>query len=134
MPSIFISYRRAESSAYVGRLYDRLVEAFGKPNVFKDVDNIPPGVDFRYVLAQAISRCDIVLVVIGKQWLSITDDYGRRRIDDPDDFVRIEVASALMRPNCLVVPVLLQNTPMPPAHYLPPDLHPLVYKKCSLCA
>jgi len=132
MPNIFISYRRADSSAYVGRIYDRLVEAFGKKHVFKDVDNIPVGVDFRQVLSREVNKCDIVLVVIGRYWISVTDDYGRRRIDNPDDFVRIEVASALARPNCLVVPVLLQGAPMPPPNYLPPDLQLLPYKNAAV--
>lgn len=132
MPNIFISYRRADSSAYVGRIYDRLVEAFGKKHVFKDVDNIPVGVDFRQVLSREVNKCDIVLVVIGRYWISVTDDFGRRRIDNPDDFVRIEVASALARPNCLVVPVLLQGAPMPPPNYLPPDLQLLPYKNAAI--
>ncbi|MDX2076166.1 MAG: toll/interleukin-1 receptor domain-containing protein [bacterium] len=132
MPNIFISYRRADSSAHVGRIYDRLVQAFGKQHVFKDVDNIPVGVDFRQVLAREVAKCDIVLVVIGRQWMDIRDDYGRRRIDNPDDFVRIEVASALARQDCLVVPVLLQNTLMPPPNYLPPDLQPITYKNAAI--
>lgn len=132
MPNIFISYRRADSSAHVGRIYDRLVQAFGKKHIFKDVDNIPVGVDFRQVLAREVNKCDIVLVVMGRYWLTVTDDYGRRRIDNPDDFVRIEVATALARSNCLVVPVLLQGAQMPPPHYLPPDLQMLCYKNAAI--
>jgi hypothetical protein len=132
MPNIFISYRRADSSAHVGRIYDRLVEAFGKKHIFKDVDNIPVGVDFRQVLSREVNKCDIVLVVIGRSWMTVTDDYGRRRIDNPDDFVRIEVATALARQNCLVVPVLLQGAPMPPPNYLPPDLQMLPYKNAAI--
>lgn len=132
MPNIFISYRRADSSAHVGRIYDRLVQAFGKKHIFKDVDNIPVGVDFRQVLAREVNKCDIVLVVMGRYCLTVTDDYGRRRIDNPDDFVRIEVATALARANCLVVPVLLQGAQMPPPHYLPPDLQMLCYKNAAI--
>lgn len=131
-PKIFISYRRADSSAYVGRIYDRLVQAFGKNHIFKDVDNIPIGVDFRQVLTREVNKCNVVFVIMGRQWLDIRDEYGRRRIDNPDDFVRIEVASALARPDCLVVPVLLQNTMMPPPNYLPPDLQLLPYKNAAV--
>jgi len=95
MSKIFISYRRDESDAESGRIDDRLWPTYGRENVFKDVDTIPLGVDFRRVLTDAVAQCDVMLVVIGRQWLSITDAQRRRRIDSSSDFVRIEVEAAL---------------------------------------
>jgi eukaryotic-like serine/threonine-protein kinase len=128
MTKLFISYRRTDSRKDVGRLYDRLVDAFGKENVFKDVDSIPAGSDFRGVLAEAVSSCDICLVVIGTQWLNIRDEDGNRRIDLPDDFVRIEIHTALTRDHCLVIPVLVDGVTMPNADDLPIDLRELAFK------
>ncbi len=128
MPKIFISYRRTDSMAYTGRIYDRLVTAFGVKNVFKDVDDIPPGMDFRDVLDNALNASDIVLVIIGPQWLLTTDDYGKRRLLDPQDFVRLEVEAALKRDDVLVIPVLVNNAPMPSAESLPPTLKDLAYR------
>jgi len=85
MPGIFISYRREDSSAYASRLYDRLSNHFGKDNVFMDIDSIEPGFDFIEVLERTISMCDTVIVVIGKQWLGVTDADGRRRLDIPEE-------------------------------------------------
>jgi len=128
MPKMFISYRRTDSMAYTGRIYDRLVTAFGVKNVFKDVDDIPPGMDFRDVLDKALNASDIVLVIIGPQWLLTTDDYGKRRLLDPQDFVRLEVEAALKRDDVLVIPVLVNNAPMPSAESLPPTLKDLAYR------
>lgn len=132
MPKIFISYRRADSRKDAGRIYDRLVEAFGKENIFKDVDNIPLGKDFRGVLREAVAQCDIQLAIIGKQWLDIKDEAGNRRLDNPGDFVRIEVESALQRDSCIVIPVLVDNAPMPRADMLPPDLRELAFKNAAV--
>jgi hypothetical protein len=128
MASIFISYRRMDSMAHTGRIYDRLVQAFGARNVFKDVDDIPPGVDFRKVLDTALTAADIVLVIIGPRWLMATDDQGKRRLLDPDDFVRMEVEAALQRNDVLVIPVLVDNAPMPSAESLPPTLRDLAFR------
>ncbi len=127
MPRIFISYRRADSRKDAGRLHDRLAQAFGAKNVFKDVDDIPPGRDFRGVIAEAVDWCDILLVVIGRRWLDIQDEHGTRRLDDPDDFVRIEIEAGLRRDYCLVIPVLVDNAEMPPAGELPDSLRELSY-------
>jgi ribosomal protein L7/L12 len=124
---IFISYRRADSRKDSGRLYDRLVQAFGKSQIFKDVDNIPPGVDFRKVLSNAVSECDVLLVILGQQWLNLKDADGNRRIDDPLDFVRIEIETGLSRSNCMVIPVLVDNTVMPDAETLPESLRPIAF-------
>ena len=118
MPGIFISYRREDSFAYAGRLYDHLANHFGKENVFMDVDNIAPGRDFVEVLQQTVSSCDALVAVIGKHWLTATDAEGRRRLDNPDDLVRLEIAAALDR-NVLIVPVLVAGAQMPRAQDLP---------------
>jgi hypothetical protein len=128
MTSIFISYRRADSMAYTGRIYDRLVTAFGVRHVFKDVEDIPPGEDFRSVLDKALTVADVVIIVIGPQWIMITDDEGKRRLNDPNDFVRIEVETALKRMDVLVVPVLVNNASMPSAESLPPALKDLAFR------
>lgn len=130
MPKIFISYRRADSRKDASRIYDRLVEAFGKSNIFKDVDNIPFGRDFRGVLSEAVNQCDVMLVVIGQHWINIEDESGNRRLDNPADFVRIEVQTGLQRGDarCLVIPVLVDNAEMPPANLLPPEMQVLAFK------
>lgn len=132
MPKIFISYRRADSRKDAGRIYDRLVEAFGKTNIFKDVDNIPVGDDFRGVLSEAVNKCEVVLAIIGKEWLNIKDADGKRRLDYVGDFVRIEIQTGLQRGGrCLVVPVLVDGAGMPSADDLPSDLRELAFKNAS---
>ena len=96
MPKIFISYRREDSIGIAGRIYDRLCLKFGRESVFMDVDAIPLGVDFRQHLTDAVGQCDILLAVIGERWLTIAD-HGHRRLDNPADFVRIEIETALQR-------------------------------------
>jgi hypothetical protein len=127
MTKIFISYRRDDSSGDSGRIYDRLETKYGRENVFKDVDAIPLGVDFRRVLTDEVAKCDVMLVVIGRQWLSITDEHGQRRLDSPSDFVRIEVEAALAR-EFPVIPVLVQNVRMPQERDLPASLAELAYR------
>jgi len=121
MDTIFISYRREESAGHAGRIYDRLQEKFGKNRVFMDVSAIEPGVDFVDAIDRAVGSCAVLLVVIGRQWLEATDAAGRRRLDDTRDFIRLEVGTALKR-NIRVVPVLVQNAPMPGEDELPDDL------------
>src|SRR5690349_13883457 len=120
---IFISYRRDDSLATTGRLYDHLVKHFSTDRVFMDVDTIEPGVDFVEAIEQAVSKCDILIAIIGPGWLSTSTNEGRR-LDNPEDFVRLEIATALKR-NIRVVPVLIDNTPMPQASDLPDDLKSL---------
>lgn len=122
--NIFISYRRADSEGLAGRIYDRLTDRFGEERVFLDVTNIGVGEDFVDALGQAISSCEVVLVIIGPRWASITDEMGRKRLEDPHDFVRLEVLSALER-DVRVVPVLVHGAEMPGAEDLPPELEPL---------
>jgi hypothetical protein len=121
MPAIFISYRREDSIAYSGRLYDRLTTEFGKGQVFMDIDSIDPGADFIEVIERTVAACDAVLVVIGKQWLTVADAQGRRRIENPEDFVRLEVETALSR-KVRVVPILVGGAQMPRLDELPATL------------
>src|SRR5215469_4534832 len=94
---IFISYRREETAAHADRLYDHLIDHFGEDRVFMDVDSIAIGLDFTKALQEAMSRCEILLVLIGRNWLDITDSEGRRRIDNPNDWIRVELETALQR-------------------------------------
>ena len=121
---LFLSYRRSDSLEVVGRIYDRLVRDLGADSVFKDMDNIPLGVDFVDYLDEQIKLSTALLAIIGPTWLTVTDAQGRRRIDDPNDFVRLEVASAL-RQGIPVVPVLVRGAVMPSALDLPDDLQKL---------
>ena len=123
--AIFISYRRQDSSDVTGRIYDRLTEHFGKPSVFKDVDSIPLGTDFRKKLDDSVAQCDVFLAVIGRHWL--LGDVGQRRLDDVGDFVRIEIEAALRR-NIPIVPVLVQGATIPGSEDLPETLQSLVYR------
>jgi formylglycine-generating enzyme required for sulfatase activity len=126
--SIFISYRRVDSSDVTGRIYDRLVSAFDRNSVFKDVDSIPFGVDFREHLDQAVSQCQVCLAVIGRTWLEATDEEGRRRIDSSQDFVRLELESVLRR-NIPVIPILVSGARMPAPDQLPFSLQSLAYRQ-----
>jgi formylglycine-generating enzyme required for sulfatase activity len=124
---IFLSYRREDSRHQVGRLYDRLSARFGASDVFKDVDSIPFGLDFRKVLTERVAECDVLIVVIGDKWLSVTGKSGSPRLDDPDDFVRIEVEAALSR-NIPVIPVLVGDSSVPRAEELPESLREMAYR------
>jgi len=128
MPEIFISYRRDDSSGHAGRLFDCVRERFGGESVFMDVTDLRPGVDFTKALDSALSSCRVVLVVIGTQWLTATDGSGRRRLDDPEDFVRIEIARALAR-DAQVIPVLVRGAAMPREQDLPEDLRSLARRQ-----
>src|SRR3954468_15133945 len=114
---IAISYRRDDSLPITGRLYDHLETKFGKRNVFMDFDSIQPGLDFRQQIKETIERSKVVLAMIGPHWAGERDG-GRRRIDDPEDFVRLEIEYALKQ-GIPVIPVLINNTPMPTAETLP---------------
>jgi TIR domain len=126
MSNIFICYRRADSQSATGRIYDHLVQAFGKNAVFIDVDNIPAGVDFRSAIDATIQRSAVMLVIIGPGWLTAADANGRR-LDQINDRVRIEVESGLLR-RMPVIPVLVDGARMPEARELPPTLSQLAYQ------
>jgi hypothetical protein len=126
-PQIFLSYRRVDSTDTTGRIYDWLKQHFGGRVVFRDLNNIPLGVDFRAYIDQTLSQCYIMLVIIGPNWIEIKDNDGRRRLDDPEDFVRIEVESALAR-KIRVVPLLVQGATMPKESELPGLLKGIAYR------
>jgi hypothetical protein len=123
---IAISYRREDSLPTAGRLYDRLQAKFGKKNVFMDFDSIPPGMDFREQIKQMIERSNLVIAIIGPHCLGEQPD-ASRRIDNPADFVRLEIAYALER-GIPVIPVLVNNTPMPPPEKLPQEIEGLAFR------
>lgn len=127
MGGIFISYRRQDSSGHAGRLRDHLQARFGSL-VFQDVDDIPDGEIFEDVLGKALESCDVALVIIGRRWLGATDAQGRRRLDDPDDWVRVETRQLLQR-NIRVIPVLVGGATMPQSHELPPDIQGLAKRQ-----
>lgn len=131
MAQIFISYRRGGESGYVAaNLSDKLQQHFGETSVFLDVDDIPLGVDFREHIANAVGQCDVLLAIIGDQWARAVDEQGNRRLDNPSDFVRIEIESALKR-NIPVIPVLVGKVQMPSAGDLPPSLQDIAYRNAT---
>ena len=125
---IFISYRREEAAAQAGRLYDHLSYHFGEGRVFMDVDSITIGVDFTMAITEALSRCDILLALIGRNWSAITDSKGQRRLAHPDDLVRVEIETALLR-DIRVVPVLVEGAVLPQTDDLPPSLRALIRRQ-----
>jgi len=127
MRAIFISYRRDDTEGHAGRLFEDLCDRFGKAAVFMDVAGIEPGRDFRRAIEQQVASCGVLLAVIGKNWLTVTDRDGKRRLDDPYDFVRLETASALKR-DIPVIPVLVHDAAMPRAEQLPDDLKELAFR------
>ena len=127
MHNILISYRRDDSLAFTGRVFDRLTSHFGQNSVLMDIDSIPFGTDFRKYLTDAIDNCRLVLVVIGERWIGLSPDTGKRRIDEPGDFVRMEVETALKR-GLIVIPVLVGNTQMPAERDLPESIKSLAYR------
>jgi hypothetical protein len=125
---IFISYRRSDSKIFTGRILDRLTQAFGRRSIFRDIEDISAGKDFRQVLKNAVNEADVMLVMIGPQWASISDANGNKRLFDVQDFVRFEVEAGLKRNDMTVIPVLLLNTPMPTPDQLPSELRELLYR------
>lgn len=126
MAKVFISYRRSESLQDSERICDYLSSHLTAANVFKDVHAISKGSAFHTVIRKALSTTDAVLVLIGPRWLSLRLGSGLRRLEDPSDYVRLEVQLALERsPNCLIIPVLIDNTSMPSVSQLPDVLQPL---------
>ncbi|HPY42663.1 MAG TPA: toll/interleukin-1 receptor domain-containing protein, partial [Thiolinea sp.] len=127
---IFISYRRDDTGYIAGMLAERLEEAFGKRAVFIDVDAIPLGVDFREHLNQAVTKSDLMLALIGDDWLNVKNAQGLRRLDDPADFVRIEIEAALKH-QIPVIPVLVAQAVMPLENELPPSLQSLAFRNAA---
>jgi hypothetical protein len=125
--SIFISYRRDDSEGEAGRLYDDLVRAYGDNAVFMDVSGIAPGLDFRKAIDDNVAGCGVFLAVVGTQWTTVTCSDGKRRLDDDNDFVRLEIASALAR-NIAVIPVLVHEARMPHPEQLPDNIKDFAYR------
>jgi hypothetical protein len=111
---IFLTYRRDDSAGQTGRIADRLRREFGEDCLFMDVDGIPLGVDFHKRLNDEVARCDVLIAAIGNRWIDLTDETGQRRIDNPLDFVRIEISAALRR-DIPLIPILLDGTKIPSA-------------------
>lgn len=127
MGSIFISYRRSDSAGESGRLSDDLIARFGSDHIFMDVDAIQPGIDFRKAIRENVGRCRLLLAVMGPDWLEARGKDGSRRLDNENDYVRLEIATALGR-EIPVVPVLVRGARMPKADQLPEDLRELAYR------
>ncbi|HET9674689.1 MAG TPA: toll/interleukin-1 receptor domain-containing protein [Gaiellaceae bacterium] len=127
-PRVFVSYRREDASGHAGRLYDVLAERFGDGNVFMDVDTIEVGADFTEAITRAVTSCDALIALIGRDWATVTDDTGRRRIEDPEDFVRLELETALER-EIAVLPVCVRGAPFPTEADLPASLAPLARRQ-----
>jgi hypothetical protein len=125
MPTVFISYRREDSAGYAGRLHEELEERLGPGEVFRDVDTLRAGQDFDDTIHQRLAQCAACIVMIGPQWLKAQTATGQRRLDQPGDYVVMEIAAALARPDVRVVPVLVGGVPMPTADDLPAAIRPL---------
>lgn len=120
---VFISYRRDDCPGHAGRLYDALAQRFGARQLFMDIDSIEPGEDFVAVIEKSVGSCNVLIAMIGKKWMTGADQ-AARRLDNPEDFVRIEIAAALGR-NIRVIPVLVQGASMPLTQDLPEPLKKL---------
>ncbi len=125
--TIFLSYRREDSRAITGRISDRLTNHFGKRSIFRDVDSIPIGADYRVNIQDTIAKSDIVIAVIGPKWIDSRDKDNRRRLDSPEDFVRVEIEAALEK-EIPVIPVLVEAAEMPKQEELPESLAPLAFR------
>ena len=126
---VFISYRRQETAWPARQLHDVLAAELGADRIFKDVDDIEPGDDFVEQIQSAVGSCQVLLALIGPQWLTVTDAKGARRIDDPADFVRLEVETALSRDDVRVIPILVDHAKMPTAEELPAGLAALTRRQ-----
>jgi hypothetical protein len=126
--NIFINYRRGDDPGFTQALYSRLEQAFPSESLFMDVDNIAPGLDFVQVLNDQVARCDVLVAVIGKGWVDAADESGVRRLDNPEDFVRVEIESALAQKK-RVIPVLVNDARMPRSTELPESLKP--FARCN---
>jgi len=127
MSGIFISYRREDSAGWTGRLAEQLKERFGAESIFMDIDTLTPGVDFTEALQKYVSSCNVLLAVIGPSWATATDKTGKLRLENPNDWVRVEVAAALKR-KIQVIPVLVGGASVPTMDILPDELDPLAHR------
>lgn len=129
MTSVFISYRRDDTTqGWASYIYDRLTERVGV-EAFMDVDSLPPGIDWQARIDQVLQECDVALVLIGRVWLTLVDDSGQRRLEDPADVHRLEIAEALRQDWVRVVPILFDRATMPKAAQLPEEIRALVRRQ-----
>jgi|GEM_PF-1445632 hypothetical protein len=133
MLNIFISYRRDDSAGYAGRLADSLEAKFGSGRIFRDVEDINPGDNFINSIEHNLKQAAVTLVVIGKNWLSAKDSNGLLRLQNPQDFVRLEIESALKLGH-QIIPILIDNTTMPNAHELPESIAAIAYRQALVCS
>lgn len=126
-PKVFLSYRRDDTAFETAAIHRELVAHFGPNQIFMDVDTIPAGHDFRQVLRNAVTSCDVMVAVIGSKWVSAVDASGQQRIMQDGDYIRLEVGAALER-DIPVIPLLIGKTPLPELNQLPPDLANLRYR------
>jgi hypothetical protein len=127
MTKVFLCYRREDSGGYAGRIQDQLAQALGSDVLFMDVDAIPLGANFVRVLHDEVAKCEVLLAVIGRNWLDARDEHGNRRLENPNDFVRVEIGAALQR-NIPVVPILLDGARIPDVRQLPKELEELSFR------
>ncbi len=127
MSTVFISYRREITAGEARALFNELLEKLGKNSVFMDVDSIALGRDFRGALQKTLESCDLMLVLIGRDWADVKDEEGRPRLQNPGDFVRLEIEAALKR-DIVVTPILVQGAHMPAPEQLPAEIRDLVYR------
>lgn len=129
--AIFIGYRRDDTADVAGRVYDAFARRFGRAKIFKDVDSLRPGADFGAYIKNVLPRCRVALILIGPHWLDARDERGGRRLDDPNDWVRIEIETALETSGLDVVPVLINGARLPRAEDLPESLRPLLRRHAA---
>lgn len=127
--AIFVNYLRHDTEGESGCLFDELVSRFGERSVFMDVVALEAGRDFPKAIDESVAGCGVLLAMIGPSWLNATNDNGEGRLEDPNDFVRMEIAAALKR-DIAVIPVLVRGAKMPRADQLPADLRDLAYRNC----
>jgi hypothetical protein len=124
--AIFIGYRREDTADVAGRIFDALARRFGRARLFKDVDNLRPGTHFGDYIRSVLPRCRVFLALVGPHWLHARDERGERRLDDPNDWVRVEIETALATPGLTVVPVLVNGARMPQEEEVPESLYGLL--------
>lgn len=125
--TLFLSYRREDSRTITGRIRDRLTGHFGNGAVFRDVDSIPAGMDFREKIRETIDEADVLVAIVGPRWLEVRNPQGERRLDQAEDFVRLEIESAMAQ-LIPVMPVLVDNASMPRADQLPESIAQFAYR------
>jgi hypothetical protein len=130
MPKIFISYRRQDSAYAAGIVRDHLQKTFGRESVFMDIDNVPLGQDFREHIQRAVNQCDVFLALIGENWTGRSDTTNRTTIDDPQDYVRVEVEAALLR-SIPLIPVLVGQGRLPNIEDLPSKIQLLSFRNAA---